>query len=49
MVRKGACGGDYGDVREEILSSIKESEKSNKSKWGNPTNNNIKFYLEIKM
>lgn len=27
MVRKGACGGDDGDAREEILSSIKESEK----------------------
>lgn len=27
MVRKGACGGDDGDVREEILSSTKESEK----------------------
>lgn len=30
-VRKGACGGDDGDVREEILSSTKESEKNNKS------------------
>lgn len=29
--RKGPCGADDGDVRDEILSSTKESEKNNKS------------------